>query len=92
MRNYYRVTKKLHLALPYICTFLPRLSLANDTPQLDIGAPLDLLKPSELHDSFNDLHHGDRHEAIDIMRPRGTRFTPSRMAPFATFSLAVRVA
>jgi peptidoglycan LD-endopeptidase LytH len=37
-----------------------------------IGAPLDNLKASELHDSFNEMHHGHRHEAIDIMRPRGT--------------------
>jgi hypothetical protein len=72
MRIYNGVTKKLHLALLCLCTFIPRLSLAGDTPQLDIGAPLDLLKPSELHDSFNDLHHGHRHAAIDIMRPRGT--------------------
>jgi murein DD-endopeptidase MepM/ murein hydrolase activator NlpD len=71
MRIYNGVTKRLHLALLCICTFLSGLSLASDTPQLDIGAPLDFLKPSELHDSFNELHHNHRHEAIDIMRPRG---------------------
>lgn len=72
MRIYNGVAKKLHLALLCICALLSGLSLASDTPQLDIGAPLDFLKPSELHDSFNELHHGHRHEAIDIMRPRGT--------------------
>jgi murein DD-endopeptidase MepM/ murein hydrolase activator NlpD len=72
MRIYNGFTKKLHLALLCICTLLSGLSLASDTPQLDIGAPLDFLKRSELHDSFNELHHGHRHEAIDIMRPRGT--------------------
>ena len=68
----YNVAKKLLLALLCTCAFLSGLSLASETPQLDIGAPLDFLKPSELHDSFNELHHGHRHEAIDIMRPRGT--------------------
>ena len=47
-------------------------SAATGTPPPAIGAPLDSLKPSELHDSFNEIHHGHRHEAIDIMRPRGT--------------------
>jgi murein DD-endopeptidase MepM/ murein hydrolase activator NlpD len=37
-----------------------------------IGPPLDSLKTTELRDSFNEIHHGHRHEAIDIMRPRGT--------------------
>jgi murein DD-endopeptidase MepM/ murein hydrolase activator NlpD len=41
-------------------------------PAPSIDAPLDSLKRSELYDSFNDIHHGHRHEAIDIMRPRGT--------------------
>jgi murein DD-endopeptidase MepM/ murein hydrolase activator NlpD len=44
---------------------------AGDSP-LKIGPPLDSLKTTELHDSFNEIHHGHRHEAIDIMRPRGT--------------------
>ena len=69
---YNGVTTKLHFALLCLCTVLSGLSLASDTPPLDIGEPLDFLKPLELHDSFNELHHGHRHEAIDIMRPRGT--------------------
>jgi murein DD-endopeptidase MepM/ murein hydrolase activator NlpD len=28
--------------------------------------------PSELHDSFAEIHSGHRHEAIDILAPRGT--------------------
>jgi peptidoglycan LD-endopeptidase LytH len=36
------------------------------------ASPLPGLKASELHDSFNEIHHGHRHEAIDIMRPYGT--------------------
>jgi murein DD-endopeptidase MepM/ murein hydrolase activator NlpD len=72
MKIFNGVTTKLHFALLCLCTVLSGLSLASDTPPLDIGEPLDFLKPSELHDSFNELHHGHRHEAIDIMRPRGT--------------------
>jgi murein DD-endopeptidase MepM/ murein hydrolase activator NlpD len=47
-------------------------SSATDNPPLNIGAPLDSLTRGELHDSFNEIHNGHRHEAIDIMRPRGT--------------------
>jgi peptidoglycan LD-endopeptidase LytH len=34
--------------------------------------PINGLKVSELHDSFNEIHYGHRHEAIDIMKPYGT--------------------
>lgn len=37
-----------------------------------IASPIAGLKRSELHDSFNETHFGHRHEAIDIMEPRGT--------------------
>ena len=38
-----------------------------------IGAsPIAGLKASDLHESFNEIHHGHRHEAIDIMKPYGT--------------------
>src|SRR5271168_4842427 len=36
------------------------------------ASPLPGLKASELRDSFNDIHHGHRREAIDIMRPYRT--------------------
>jgi len=38
----------------------------------DISSPIHQLKVSELRASFNELHNGHRHEAIDIMHPRGT--------------------
>jgi peptidoglycan LD-endopeptidase LytH len=63
---------RLSLALLCVCAFLSGLSRTADTPPPSIGAPVDSLKASELHDSFNEIHHGHRHEAIDIMRPRGT--------------------
>lgn len=37
-----------------------------------IGPPFESLKRTELQESFNEIHHGHRHEAIDIMKPRGT--------------------
>jgi peptidoglycan LD-endopeptidase LytH len=37
-----------------------------------IASPLEGLKLSDLHDSFNEVHNGHAHEAIDIMAPRGT--------------------
>jgi peptidoglycan LD-endopeptidase LytH len=34
--------------------------------------PIAGLSAKDLHDSFNEIHHGHRHDAIDIMEPRGT--------------------
>jgi len=65
-------SKRLAVAVLCICTFLPSVVKATEDSPLKIGPPLDSLKTSELHDSFNEIHHGHRHEAIDIMRPRGT--------------------
>jgi len=63
-------SKRCGLAALCICAFLSLT--AAESPPLKIGSPLDSLKTTELHDSFNEIHHGHRHEAIDIMRPRGT--------------------
>lgn len=52
---------------------LPQISsAAMKTEASTIGAPFESLNRSELRDSFNEIHHGHRHEAIDIMKPRGT--------------------
>ena len=65
-------SKRLALIVLCIFTFIASVVKgAGDSP-LKIGPPLDSLKTTELHDSFNEIHHGHRHEAIDIMRPRGT--------------------
>src|SRR5436190_17417320 len=37
-----------------------------------IGLPIQGVKPADLHDTFNEVHGGHAHEAIDIMAPRGT--------------------
>jgi hypothetical protein len=65
-----RFFKRLGLVALCTCAFLS--SVATESPPLKIGSPLDSLKTTELHDSFNEIHHGHRHEAIDIMRPRRT--------------------
>jgi peptidoglycan LD-endopeptidase LytH len=60
------------LILTTLCVFAFLSSLtATENPPIKIGPPLDSLKTSELHDSFNEIRGGHRHEAIDIMRPRG---------------------
>lgn len=39
----------------------------------DLGIPVRGVKPTDLHDTFNDTRAiGRRHDAIDIMAPRGT--------------------
>jgi murein DD-endopeptidase MepM/ murein hydrolase activator NlpD len=38
----------------------------------EIIAPIAQLDASKLHDSFNEMHFGHPHHAIDIMEPRGT--------------------
>jgi peptidoglycan LD-endopeptidase LytH len=45
---------------------------AAKAPRDGISPPIAGLKKSDLRDSFNELHFGHRHEAIDIMEPRGT--------------------
>src|ERR1700747_3463791 len=42
------------------------------TPASAIAAPILGIKAYQLRDSFNEIHHGHRHEAIDIMAPAGT--------------------
>jgi len=60
------------LAVVGLCLLLLSSSTATGDVPLKIGPPLDSLQTKELRDSFNEIHHGHRHEAIDIMRPRGT--------------------
>jgi peptidoglycan LD-endopeptidase LytH len=41
-------------------------------PSLRIGSPIEGLKRADIRDTFNETHNGHRHEAVDIMEPRGT--------------------
>ena len=45
------------------------LWIAQSIPQIDL--PLKGLTLSDLRDSFNEIHNGHAHEAIDLMAPRG---------------------
>jgi len=38
----------------------------------ELSMPIAGLAPSDLRDSFEEIHSGHRHEAIDILAPRGT--------------------
>ena len=38
----------------------------------EMRPPIEGLRASELHDTFDDVHNGHPHEAIDIMEPLGT--------------------
>lgn len=38
-----------------------------------IGLPIEGIRSKDLRDSFYESHNGHRHEAIDLMAPRGTR-------------------
>ena len=40
--------------------------------QVALLIPVQGVAPRQLSDSFNEMHSGERHEAIDIMAPRGT--------------------
>jgi peptidoglycan LD-endopeptidase LytH len=59
--------------LPMFGRGIPVLSAATSYKMQQIKvAPIADLKALDLRDSFNEVHHGHRHAAIDIMKPRGT--------------------
>jgi murein DD-endopeptidase MepM/ murein hydrolase activator NlpD len=51
---------------------LAALGLAAAVLGPNIGSPIDGLRPADIHDSFNEMHNGHAHEAVDLMAPRGT--------------------
>jgi len=51
---------------------VPRARPASVSSEPVIAPPIEGIKPYELRDSFNEMHYGHRHEAIDIMEPKGT--------------------
>jgi peptidoglycan LD-endopeptidase LytH len=56
-----------------IAVLFPLLLAANATSSiLDMAPPISGLALADLRDSFEEIHNGHRHEAIDIMEPRGT--------------------
>ena len=56
-----------------IAVLFPVLLGVNATSStLDMALPISGLALADLRDSFEEIHNGHRHEAIDIMEPRGT--------------------
>ncbi len=58
-----------------ICiAMLLQLVLAGSEPSsiLEMTPPISELTLANLHDEFEEVHNGHRHEAIDILEPRGT--------------------
>lgn len=63
----------MRIALGATLLILPLLLGDTNPPKLpEIGYPLSELKPQELRSQFNDRRAGHRHQAIDLLRPRGT--------------------
>lgn len=58
-------------AFRYVTTPGYSLPIAVGAPAINV-LPIDGLSSRDLHDSFNDRRGLERHEAIDIMEPRGT--------------------
>lgn len=58
--------------LVFLLTF-PLVLRAARRPELpEMGYPLAEVKPRELRSQFHDKRRGHQHQAIDLMRPRGT--------------------
>jgi peptidoglycan LD-endopeptidase LytH len=56
-----------------IAVLLPAFLLVGATSSiLNMAPPINGLALTDLRDSFEEVHNGHRHEAIDIMEPRGT--------------------
>ena len=58
-----------------VCTagLLPLLLAVGATPSIfEMTPPIRGLVSADLRDSFDEVHDGQKHEAIDIMEPRGT--------------------
>jgi murein DD-endopeptidase MepM/ murein hydrolase activator NlpD len=56
-------------------TLVAQSSIVQSNPQdspVITASPFPGLKASQLHESFNEIHHGHRHQAIDIMEAHGT--------------------
>lgn len=63
----------MRIALGILLLVLPALSGAAKRPTLpELGYPLAEVKTKELHSQFADKRRGHRHNAIDLMRKRGT--------------------
>jgi murein DD-endopeptidase MepM/ murein hydrolase activator NlpD len=63
----------MRIALGVLLLTLPVIVGAAKRPELpEIGYPLAEIKPKQLRSQFTDRRRGHQHQAIDLMRPRGT--------------------
>jgi len=60
----------LRLCVAALCPVL--LAVAASSSLLEITPPISGLTLADLRDMFHEVHSGHRHEAIDILAPRGT--------------------
>jgi peptidoglycan LD-endopeptidase LytH len=59
----------------WVCTFvlfLAVLAVGGTSSILEMTPPIKGLALTDLRDTFEEIHNGHRHEAIDILEPRGT--------------------
>jgi peptidoglycan LD-endopeptidase LytH len=62
----------LRLCVGIAVFFLVVLVVGRTSSILEMAPPISGLALANLQDSFGDFHNGHRHEAIDILEPRGT--------------------
>ena len=73
----FSVTNRLRGMGWKLCIFIPVAFLAvhaagGSSSILEMTPPISGLTVANLRDTFDEFHNGHRHEAIDIMEPRGT--------------------
>jgi hypothetical protein len=61
---------KLLVCIPVL--FLAVLAVGRTSSILEMTPPISGLTIANLRDSFEETHNGHRHEAMDIIEPRGT--------------------
>jgi peptidoglycan LD-endopeptidase LytH len=61
---------KLFVFIPAL--FLAVLAVGGTSSILEMTPPISGLALANLRDTFEEIHNGHRHEAIDIIEPRGT--------------------
>jgi murein DD-endopeptidase MepM/ murein hydrolase activator NlpD len=66
------MTANLKLCICIVAVLQVVLACGKPLPNLEMAPPISGLTPMDLHDDFAEVHSGHRHEAIDILEPRGT--------------------
>jgi murein DD-endopeptidase MepM/ murein hydrolase activator NlpD len=61
---------KLWVCIPVL--FLAVLAISGTSSILEMTPPISGLALADLRDTFEEIHNGHRHEAMDIIEPRGT--------------------